>query len=242
MKRRDLLKTGMVASGAVLAGSALAQMGCSADKTKGGGKALSQKDKDVQGQDSDVARRLAALRARPRHIDPVSPLLIRSLDRIPNSVLVYDLNQVEENALSALREMRLMLYRLRPMALESHSLTSVIEDRFNLVERQFSIAAVLQVDYAPELTEKVEEELFYIISEALNNALKHAQATRVKVHFASKDNHLQVTIQDNGKGFDPHQPHKGMGLENIYLRTEKIDGRVELESAIGQGTTIRIIL
>ena len=152
------------------------------------------------------------------------------------------LHQVEENVLDALREMRLMLYQLRPTALAGYSLASAIDERFDLVERRLGIAATVQTDFLPELADEVEEQLFYIISEALNNSLKHAQATQVKVDFASKDGQLMVKVQDNGRGFDPKGPYSGLGMENMCSRADRIDGLITLETAVGQGTTIRILL
>ena len=150
------------------------------------------------------------------------------------------LQQVEENALYTLREMRLLLYQLRPLALEDQTLVTAFEERFAHVERRLGIEAVIQANIAPELTEAVEEELYYIITEALNNGLKHAGATRVHLLFDSKKDRLLVTIRDNGQGFDQAQQSPGLGLKNMRVRTAKIKGQLDIESTIGQGTTIRI--
>lgn len=152
------------------------------------------------------------------------------------------LRQVEENALYSLREMRLLLYQLRPLALQSQSLVAAFEERFSLVEQRLGISAQLEVDTSPELPEAIEEELYYIITEALNNALKHAQATEVRLRFSSLDDRLLIAIEDNGQGFDPKQQTPGLGLENMCSRADKIDALVEIVSAVGQGTTVRINL
>lgn len=150
------------------------------------------------------------------------------------------LEQVEENALYTLREMRLLLYQLRPLALENQTLIDAIEERFALVERRLGIEAVIEANIPLELAETLEEDLYFIITEALNNSLKHARATRVELRFEGRNDHLLVTIQDNGQGFDPQQQQPGLGMENLCLRATKINGLIDLETAVGQGTTIRL--
>ncbi len=150
------------------------------------------------------------------------------------------LQQVEENARYSLREMRLLLYQLRPLALENQTLVAAFEERFALVERRLGIKAEVRANTIPELAETVEEELYYIISEALNNELKHAQATRVELLFDVSNGRLLVTIRDNGRGFNLAELSSGLGLENMRSRTAQIKGKLDIETAIGKGTTIRI--
>lgn len=150
------------------------------------------------------------------------------------------LQQVEENARYSLREMRLLLYQLRPLSLEDQTLVDAIEERFALVERRLGIEAVIHAGADLESAEAVEADLYYIITEALNNALKHAQATRVVLLFDTANGALSVTIQDNGQGFDPSKPSPGLGLDNMHSRTAQINGNLAIESNLGQGTTIRI--
>ena len=153
---------------------------------------------------------------------------------------IMRLEQVNTNALEALREMRLLLYQLRPLALENQTLPAAFEKRFDLVERRMGITAIVEDNIRPNLSEEVEEELFYIITEALNNSLKHAEATEVKLLFSAAEGQTLVIIEDNGRGFDPDKIKAGLGLENIYQRTDKIGGLVTLDTAVGQGTTVRI--
>lgn len=150
------------------------------------------------------------------------------------------LQQVEENALYSLREMRLLLYQLRPPALESQSLAAAIAERFDMVERRLGIEAVLEGAAPTALSMDVEEELYYVISEALNNALKHAGETRVEVHFASVRDEFLATIMDDGCGFDASLTSTGLGFDNMRDRIRKINGTLVIETAVGAGTTIRI--
>ena len=152
------------------------------------------------------------------------------------------LQQVEENARYTLREMRLLLYQLRPLALEDQTVVDAIEERFALVERRLGIEADIHVNVDLQVLETIENDLYYIITEALNNALKHAQATRVELRFDSANGDLSVTIQDNGQGIDPSIPPAGLGLESMRSRAAQINGELAIETALSQGTTIRITL
>jgi len=97
-----------------------------------------------------------------------------------------------------------------------------------------------QLPDRPVSTE-VRHNVFMAVKEALNNALKHAQATEVRIGLAVTDGRMLITISDNGRGFAVHQAQgKGEGLENMKQRLEGIGGRLVLESAPGRGTSIRM--
>jgi signal transduction histidine kinase len=79
------------------------------------------------------------------------------------------------------------------------------------------------------------------VKEALNNSLKHAQATEVRIGLAVTDSRVTITIADNGRGFGIGQARgKGNGLDNMRQRLEQIGGRLVLESEPGCGTIIRL--
>ena len=152
------------------------------------------------------------------------------------------LEQLDKNALFALREMRLLLYELRPLALQSQSLSEAFENRFEMVERRLGIKASVEVNTTFELIGDMQEELYYVITEALNNALKHAEATEVKLSFADDNGRLLVTVQDNGLGFELGLSLSGTGLENMCHRTEAVGGLITIDSAVGEGTVVRIAI
>lgn len=95
----------------------------------------------------------------------------------------------------------------------------------------------------PELaiSTKVRHNLFMAVKEALNNVLKHAAAAEVRIALAVQDNRLNLTIADNGKGFDPAAAqHSGNGLENMKQRLAQVRGRFIVQSQPGHGTTVRM--
>jgi signal transduction histidine kinase len=154
--------------------------------------------------------------------------------------LVDSLERLEENALMALKEMRLLLYQLRSLALGEGGLEKAIEARFNLVERRSGIQASLDVGDGIQLTENIEQELFRLITEALNNALKHARANQVAVTLQLESEHIILEVCDNGQGFDQEQVQAGMGLLNMRERALALGGCFEVHSQMGNGTRIRI--
>jgi signal transduction histidine kinase len=84
--------------------------------------------------------------------------------------------------------------------------------------------------------------LFVAVKEALNNVVRHSDATEVEFQMAVLDNTLDIAITDNGKGFKPQSERAGHGLENLFGRLKKLGGRCLVESCVGGGTTVKIHL
>lgn len=91
-----------------------------------------------------------------------------------------------------------------------------------------------------KLTMDVRRELFLIFKEAVNNAARHSDCTRIEIDFALRSKKIVLQIADNGRGFDPNDEAEGNGLANMRSRTEKLGGRFEIESAPDRGTKIRV--
>jgi nitrate/nitrite-specific signal transduction histidine kinase len=154
--------------------------------------------------------------------------------------LTTSLAELETGALNALREMRLLLYELRPLALEEEGLPTALRYRLETVERRVGLKALYKVDQALDLPPPVELEMYYIAIEALNNVLKHAAAGQIVVRLAELDGQIRLEISDDGCGFDPEQVSGGMGLTHLRERMERLKGTLEIRSAPGAGTDIRV--
>jgi signal transduction histidine kinase len=157
------------------------------------------------------------------------------------ALLDETLLELGTTAQQALKEMRLLLYRLRPLALQLDGLAETLQHRLDAVEKRAGVDARLMVDDLPPLLPAMEETLYHIVQEALNNALKHADATAVTVKLTQEaDGVVQLVVADNGRGFDPvevlHQG--GMGLANMRQRAESRGGMLTVDSSPGQGSTI----
>jgi signal transduction histidine kinase len=105
------------------------------------------------------------------------------------------------------------------------------------------------IDTLPSLRPSgpVERAVYRIVQEALNNVVKHAQATRVVVRLEQQDDTLKAVIEDNGIGFDTLEAvrpghRRGLGLLGIRERVAQLNGVMHLESAVGTGTRVEISL
>ncbi len=152
-----------------------------------------------------------------------------------------NMTKVEQNALYALKEMRLLLHQLQPLALEQGGLAGALNQRFDQVERRIGVHATCDIEPAIVLS-RAEEELYHLASEALNNALKHADAKEVWVRLENKNAQIVLTIFDDGRGFDPVRRTGGMGLDNMRHRAQRLHGELSIESQPGQGTVVRCVI
>jgi nitrate/nitrite-specific signal transduction histidine kinase len=150
------------------------------------------------------------------------------------------LTRVESMAQQALKEMRLMLYELRPQELEQRGLVGALQQRLEAVEGLAGVDVKLQINGEIDLPPPMEETLYRIVQEALNNALKHAAATSVTVSIASQDSQVEVKVIDDGVGFDPSEPTHtaGMGVASMCDRAHELGATLQIESAREEGTSV----
>jgi len=151
------------------------------------------------------------------------------------------LARIGEIAQQALKEMRLLIHELHPPLLEREGLVGALRQRIEAVEKRVGIEARVLMEELIELPASVEEGLFRIAQEALNNALKHADATAVTVRIRPKGEEVLLEVTDNGKGFDLEGTRRGggMGLRSMRQRAIQMGGTLTIVTAPGQGTTIR---
>jgi signal transduction histidine kinase len=102
--------------------------------------------------------------------------------------------------------------------------------------RRSSVPVELDVNVGERLPTAVEAAAYYVVSEALTNAAKHAQASVVFVHLAATDSIVDVTIRDDGVG--GADPTAGSGLTGLRDRVEALGGTIEIASAGGRGTSV----
>lgn len=152
------------------------------------------------------------------------------------------LGRIGEIAQQALREMRLMIHELRPPVLEQEGFVGAVRKRLDAVEKRVGIEARVVMDDLVELPVSLEEGLYWIAQEALNNALKHAGATRETVRICVEGETLVLEITDDGQGFDLEAAHNrgGMGLTSMGERARQMGGCLNIGSARGQGTTVKV--
>ncbi len=150
-------------------------------------------------------------------------------------------------AQQALREMRLLIYQLRPADLAEIGLVEAIRRRLELVEQRADVRVDFQVDdwmtrYGALLPAALQKELYYVAEEALNNILKHAAAGQVTVTLGYADPHLILEVADNGRGFDPASVRAGLGLPGMRERAALWGGALTLTATPGGGARLRLAL
>ena len=154
------------------------------------------------------------------------------------------LERLGETAQQALREMRLLVYQLRPLELEAAGLASALQQRLEAVERRSGVAVQLLVEGELDLPAAAEEGLYRVAQEALNNALKHARATAVTVTVRADGARAELTVADDGRGFDPAavRDRGGLGLVGMRERAERLGGALTIASAPDSGTRVSLRL
>ncbi len=150
---------------------------------------------------------------------------------------------LEQTAQQAIKEMRLLLHNLRPLLLSEAGLVQALRQRLEAVEGRANVKHELLVPAEINLPQRLEEAVYFICYEALNNALKHAQAKSVQVSLKQSDRQLVVEVMDDGIGFDIDTLADlgGMGMSTMRDRATQFDGVIAVNSAENQGTTVTII-
>jgi signal transduction histidine kinase len=152
------------------------------------------------------------------------------------------LDQLIGASRQALKEMRLMVYELRPPELENRGLIGAMRQRLSSVEERAGIEALIEAPASLVLPEDLEPELYSLAQEALNNALRHGNARSVKLALQHVGEAIQLEVRDDGVGFDPGtlQTTGGMGIRGMEERAHALGGRLLVESAPGEGTLVRV--
>jgi PAS domain S-box-containing protein len=168
----------------------------------------------------------------------------RALSAGRMNVVLNHLKELQRSSGEAVADMRLLIFELRPSVLEEDGLVEAVRSRLELVEARSGIKANLQVEGNPQIPKNVETELYRVIQEALNNIHKHAKATEVNVKIVRDHKRFQLTIEDNGSGFDPTLVEKsgGLGYQIIQERVHRIGGTFRVEASPQQGTALTIEL
>jgi len=139
---------------------------------------------------------------------------------------------------SSIQELRRVAHNLMPESLMRYGLNSAINDYCNSIEN------VKYHFYGVEkrFDDKLEVAAFRIVNELVNNALKHSGATSIVVQLVQEADRINITVYDNGRGFDPKliDKTKPGGLNNIESRVVSFNGRLDITSALEKGTEISV--
>jgi two-component system, NarL family, sensor kinase len=143
----------------------------------------------------------------------------------------------------AVKEVRSVSHDMMPNALLRSGLVAATREFIDKIAMNGLLKVDLQIiGLNKRLENTVETVIYRVLQEAVNNIIKHAQASKISIQLIKHENSLNLILEDNGKGFDTNliNEFKGIGLKNIVSRIEYLNGSVNFDSFIGRGTTIDI--
>ncbi|HEX6540181.1 MAG TPA: PAS domain S-box protein [Ktedonobacterales bacterium] len=203
-----------------------------------------------QAQDRSALEERQRL-ARELH-DSVSQALygIALGTRTARAVLERDAAQAREPldyvlslADTAMEEMRALILELRPESLEREGLASALRKLAEATHRREGLTVRAHVGLEPAISLEAKQAFYRIAQEALHNAVKHAQASRLDLTFETTSEAATLTVADDGTGFDPDGNFPGhLGLRSMRERITRLGGNLSITSAPGQGTTVQATL
>jgi signal transduction histidine kinase len=155
-----------------------------------------------------------------------------------------EVRKLQELAKDAVREMRSLVFELRPSEIELDGLVPTLRKHIDVLRRVYGTDIDLMVDGDDgRLDLGTEREVFRIAQEAIRNALKHSGGARVSVDMRVGDSTLSLCVSDEGVGFDPSAPRvrgRHLGLTSMLERAELLGGTLSIESAPGTGTRVTL--
>jgi signal transduction histidine kinase len=174
-------------------------------------------------------------------------IIYKLLERTPAEVPA-ELKKVEDLARRTTKEIRHMLFTLRPLVLENQGLSPALDQLAEKMKETHNQNVVIRLgrDVEKTLDSHQQGVIFYIVEEAVGNARKHAQAELISVNLYCQDDVVVVKISDNGKGFDlgkvtnNYDQRGSLGMVNMRERAQLLDATLNIDSAPGQGTTITV--
>jgi signal transduction histidine kinase len=159
------------------------------------------------------------------------------------------LDQALEQLTVSISGLRRLIADLRPAALDALGVGPALDAFAARLAPVGSVEVVLDVRLAYEdgrtatrLSPAVEETIYRLVQEAINNAIKHAEATRTEVTLLEDEHVVTITVTDDGRGFDPDRSDEGFGLVGMRERAALVGGTLEIRSALGAGTMVRAVL
>ncbi len=164
--------------------------------------------------------------------------------------ILPELTAIEEMAKQATLEIRHVLFKLRPLALESQGVSAALEQLADKTRKTFSQKVVMKCDAVVDrlMSQDSQDALFYIVEEAISNARKYAKAEQIRIDVALREGQVWARVADNGEGFDLEATQAGynqrgsFGMINLHERAELVGGRLTIQSQPGKGTAVTVLI
>jgi signal transduction histidine kinase len=151
------------------------------------------------------------------------------------------LARLGELSREALAELRSLILGLRPPELERDGLPGALRKEIEMLERIHGVKVDFEADSAASATTDRDLDVLRIAHEAINNALRHSDASKITVRLRHLDGRLRLEVADDGSGFDPGRAElrsRHLGLTSMEERARELSGQLEIRSAPGAGTTV----
>jgi signal transduction histidine kinase len=179
--------------------------------------------------------------------------IIRRMVTKDTGAAIEEITKLEELAHRTTKEIRHMLFTLRPLVLESQGLTAALKSMSDKMRETYNQNVTVAIDekIAAQMEMGKQGVIFYIIEEAVNNARKHASAQEIAVRLRQIDNGIALLeIIDNGVGFDIKamseqylkRANSSLGMVNLRERAEMVGGILQMDSAPGKGTKVQVYI
>ncbi|PLX15553.1 MAG: hypothetical protein C0599_16615 [Salinivirgaceae bacterium] len=133
---------------------------------------------------------------------------------------------------------RKISHDLTPPMLEETDLKELISGFLHPLQSKYKIEFNVSNKSSDEITVEPKLQIFRIFQEAISNILKHADAKQITVDLKITENYIVLKVSDDGKGFETEKQKQGLGLNNMLIRTQFLNGSYKVKSSINKGTTL----
>jgi len=167
------------------------------------------------------------------------------LDILDKEIDDSRLKEVKDLLSDAITENRDLSHLLRPSLLDELGLTPALRELVDNYKESTEIELMTSMELSEEIQAEEKKIIIYrAVQELLNNAVKHADPDRIEVDLTNKDSSIQLSVKDDGKGFDPDKVVKesGLGLKGIKENINIAGGEFKITSREGEGTRVQIVL
>jgi two-component system sensor histidine kinase UhpB len=193
-------------------------------------------------------RRDSALRALAAQEDERRRIALELHDEVGQALTAAmlglesaDVEQAREALRNALEDVREIANRLRPEALDDLGLRNALRALGAKIGRSARLDVTPELDGSlPALAPEQELVVYRVAQEALTNAARHAEADAVRLSLGTEEGNVVLTVADNGRSFDPASAAAGAGIRGMRERALLVRAELEIESAPGGGTTVRL--
>ena len=140
----------------------------------------------------------------------------------------YD--EIAKSIIGIHQNVRELSHRMLPPELENLGMVESIRNLISLVNRSDKFNADFESNINSRLPEKLEKNIYFIVYELVNNAFRHSRGNNILVQLFKHENHINLSVEDNGGGFDYKDSINGMGLKNIRIRVDYLRGKINVDS------------